>query len=123
MSIRANVDANALNERIVIQRLTETQNATTGDITKAWSTLVTCWARVDGEKATDKFQEPLESDQIQSVRLFTVWVRANINQRFALREKDRISWRGMVLDIVDIRDQRLRGELTVLMCREGLTNG
>lgn len=123
MSIRANVDANALNERITIQRLTETQNATTGDLSRSWSTLVTCWARVDGEKATDKYQEPLEADQIQSVRRYVVWVRANINQRFALREKDRITWRGLVLDIVEIRDQQLRGELTVLMCREGLTDG
>lgn len=123
MSIRANVDANALNERITIQRLTETQNATTGDLTSSWATLVTCWARVDGEKATDRFQEPLEADQIQSVRLFTIWIRANITQRYALRERDRISWRGRVLDVVEVRDQQLRGELTVLMCREGLTNG
>lgn len=123
MSIRSNVDARALNERIAIQRVTETQNATTGAITPTWAALVTCWAKVDAEKATDRFKEPLAADAIQSVGLYTVWVRADIKSRFGVKEKDRIVWRSRTLDIVDVLDQQLRGRLTALICREGLTNG
>lgn len=119
MSIRSNVDARRLDQRVTIQRVAEVQDSS-GDITPTWSELVECWACIDAEKATG---EPYRSDSIQSVGQFVVWVRADIVQRFNVQVRDRIVWGSRVLDVKDVRDQQLRGRLTALMCQVGQNDG
>jgi SPP1 family predicted phage head-tail adaptor len=123
MSIRSNVDARAFNERITIQRRTVTQHTTTGDPTTTWSDLIVCWAKVDGVKASDRWKEPHLSDATQGVSDLTIWVRADIVQRFGVVESDRVIWGARVLDVVDVLDQQLRGRMTALICREGVSRG
>jgi SPP1 family predicted phage head-tail adaptor len=123
MSIRSNVDARGLNERVTLQRRSVSQDPTTGDPTTTWSDLITCWARVDGVKASDRWKEPHLADATQGVTDLTIWVRADIVQRFSVVESDRVIWGARVLDVVDVLDQQLRGRLTALVCRLGLSNG
>jgi SPP1 family predicted phage head-tail adaptor len=122
MSIRSNVDARALNERVSIWRRSITQ-AANGDPTTTWEEQVTCWARVDGVKASDRWREPHLADATQQVSDLTIWVRADIVSRFSVAESDRLTWGARTLDIVDVLDQQLRGRLTALICREGASNG
>lgn len=120
MSIRSNVDARALNERIVIERNGGTQDST-GDTPPSFSALVHCWARVDAQPVSGP--EPDAGGGTKSLARYTFWIRADIMQRFALLLTDRIVWRARVYDIKDIPDQQLRGRLIALIAEAGLTNG
>lgn len=119
MSIRANVDAGRLTERVTVERRTITQDATTGDAELTWSTLVVCWASVDGVLA----REAISSDAMQSAQDYTVWIRADVIDRYAITQVDRISWRGKVLEIQGIPDQQQRGRLISVLCRAGGSDG
>jgi len=123
MSIRANVDRTRLNERIIWQRKTETQDGTTGRFSTTWTTLIKSWAAVDGEKASNRYSEPHLSAGELSVFEYTIWVRSDIVIRYGLRKADRGLWRGRIFDIKDIPDQQLRSRLMCLICRAGENEG
>jgi len=120
MTIRANVDARALDQRITFQRNTPTRSAT-GDVVDAWSNLKPCWARVDGAKAGSA--EPHIGGETMSRMDYTVWVRAELVERFSITMADRITWKGRILNIKDMPDQQLRGNLIAIVCNTGLNKG
>jgi SPP1 family predicted phage head-tail adaptor len=120
MSIRSNVDARALNQRIQFHRRTLTK-AGSGENVESWPLLKECWASVDGAKASSP--EPDAGDGIKSQRDYTIWVRADIVQRFAITVMDRIYWNGIALNIKDMPDQQLRGRLIAIICNAGLNAG
>lgn len=116
MSVRANVDRTRLNERITFRRRTDTPDTTTGRLTTTWANLTSCWAAVDGQKASDRHREPQLASATQSFSEYTVWVRADLVQRYAITDKDQIVWRARVFNIKDIPDQQLRGRLLAVFC-------
>lgn len=122
MSIRSNVDAARLNERVIIQRPTTVQSVT-GQVSVNWATLITCWASVDGLKVDQSRREVEQSGKLTNMYDYTVWVRSDILTRFSVVLSDRMVWRGQVLDIVDILDQQLRGRLIPINVRKGSTDG
>jgi len=122
MSIRSNVDRAALNERVAFSRATVTQNQY-GDPVTTWATLGTVWAKVDGTKAGERFQDPELAAGVQTVSSYTVWIRSDVFDRLALTPADKLTWHGRVMDILDIPDQQLRGRLIAVICRQGLSNG
>lgn len=119
MSIRSNRDARSADQRITIQRKTETQDAY-GDPVVSWADLVTCWASVDGEKAGG---ERYVNDGIRSVADYTFWVRSDIFSRFSLNLTDRIVWGGENYNISDMPNQQLRGRWIAIMARTGMNAG
>ena len=119
MSIRSNVDARRFDQRITLQRKTETQDST-GDPVVTWSDLITCWAAVDGEKAGG---ERYINNGIRSVSDYTIWIRADIKQRYGVNLTDRVVWNGAPYNISDMPDQQLRGRLIALIVNVGLNNG
>lgn len=121
MSIRANVDRAALNERVAFTREAVTQNEF-GDPVVAQASLGTFWARVDGTKAGERFQDPELASGVQTVSSYTVWIRSDVFERLALTTADKLTWRGKVMDILDIPDQQLRGRLIAVICRQGLVS-
>lgn len=121
MSIRSNVDGRRLDQRITLQRNVGTQDET-GDVVANWINLVlNCHAAVDATKASAA--EPYVTNGIRSVSDYTVWVRADIKERFGLTVLDRILWRGQPYNIADIPDQQLRGRLVAMFVRRGLNVG
>jgi len=118
MSIRANVDARRLDQRIEFHRRTLTQ-AASGEQVESWPLHKECWAAVDGAKGS----EPNVGEGIKSQRDYTVWVRADIVKRFAITVMDRIYWKGKELNIKDMPDQQLRGRLIAIVCNTGLNAG
>jgi head-tail adaptor len=125
MSIRSNVDARRLDQRITPQRKVETQDGT-GDPVPVWSNLVEAgdgkvWAAVDATKASQA--EPYLSNGIRSVSDYTVWIRADIKKRLGLQVLDRILWKGHAYNIADIPDQQLRGRLAALFMSGGKNEG
>lgn len=124
MSIRSNVDRTALNERIRIERRVVAQNPSTGFPSTTWSLVLTCWAKVDGVKASDRRQEPYVAGAEQQSSNDTFWVRSDIPIRAGLTETGfRIVWKGDNYDILDIPSQQLRGRLTPIIARAGLNDG
>ena len=126
MSIRANVDARRLDQRVRLQRLVDlaSPQEDTGEPRQRWEDLVTAGDRmvaaaVDGRKAT----EPLVTDGLRTVSDFTFWLRADVIQRLALRPADRIVWRDMHFDIIDLPDQQLRSRLIPVTGRAGASDG
>lgn len=119
MSIRANVDRTALNERITLQRRTNTQDPDTGDISVSWAKLVEVWAKVDGQKAS----EVHAAGSTRGPNAYIVWVRSDVQARFRLTDTDRILWRGSILDVKDVLDQQLRGRLVAISCLRGMSEG
>lgn len=118
MSIRANVDARRLNERVRFERAVETQTSS-GSIVPTWALIVECWAGVDGAKANEAYI----ADGTRSLRDYVFWIRADVFVRFALTVKDRIVWKGSVFNIGDIPDQGLTGRLITVIARTGLNEG
>jgi head-tail adaptor len=122
MSIRASTSAQRLNDRVRFERAVLDDN---GDIT-SWRLLGECAAAVDGAKAVGA--ERVVADGTRSVGGYTVWVRSEIVQRWALTVADRAVWlrrrNGLVyLDVKDAPDQGLRGRLIGLVCEAGVNRG
>lgn len=132
MSIRSNVDARALDQRIAFERRVELPTGT-GGTTISWvrlgpSPTAEYWARVDGAKAN----EPYVADGIRSESDYTFWVRSGVAERISLVGSDdppglvltdRIVWDGRPFNISDMPDQQLRGRLRAIVARTGLNEG
>lgn len=115
--------ANRLRHRVEIQEQTETQNSTTGVITKAWSTVYldsnTPLDSVPAEVLTGAGREFNASGQIQAE------VAARINLRWfpGLTQSMRILWDGRVFNIGSIEtDVTARREYR-LKCTAGVNDG
>ena len=120
MSIRANLPCQRLDQRITFQRKVQTpQDPVTGALAEDWSDVITTWAAVDAMKAN----EPHFADQIQAESLMTVWVRADVIERFGVDSNMRVLWQGLALDIKSIPNQQLRGRWIAMACQSGLNNG
>lgn len=120
MSIRSNVDARGLDQRILIERNFGTQ-ASPGTIVADWQPLVVCWAKVDAAPA--KGVEPYLTAGTRSRTDMVMWIRADIKDRYALTLLDRVIWKGMIHDIKDMPDQQLRGRLVALIVNSGINSG
>lgn len=121
MSIRSNVDARALDQRIRIERRVNGKDALAGP-TKAWTLVVDrVQARVDGTPV--RKLEPYSGDQQHSVSDTTFWIRADVVERFGVVVTDRVVWQGKPYDIKDMPNQQLRGRLAALVATTGLTKG
>jgi head-tail adaptor len=120
MSIRANVDARALDQRVTFERNTPVQ-ADSGDLVDDWGYLIECAAKVDGAKAFGA--EPAIGGGTLSRADYVVWVRADIITRFNITPADRLVWKCKTFNIKDIPDQQLRGRLMTVICNAGLNLG
>lgn len=116
MSIRSNVDARRLDQRVTIQRYA-TERSSSGAMVGTWTDVIECWAAVDATMAKERFA----ADAERQVNAYTCWVRADIVKRFALDTKMRVMWRGVPYDIQDIPDNTLRGRLTALFLQGGVS--
>lgn len=119
MSIRSNVDARRLDQRITFQRKTEVPDGEGGQ-TVTWNDLISCWAAVDGEKGTG---ERYVENGIRSIADYTLWIRADIMTRYGIRQMDRVLWQGDLYNIADIPNQQLRGRLIAVIVSTGLNQG
>lgn len=118
MSIRAATFAQRLNDRVTFRR--PVLNAD-GDAT-GWTLIASdVHAAVDGAKASGA--ERAVADGTRSVAGYTVWVRSDIVERFAITVADRIEWKGKFLDVKDAPDQGLHGRMIALYCEAGVNRG
>lgn len=62
------LDGRRLRHRILIESCTETQNATTGALTKSWSTFATVWAAIEPSSVKEFTAAQAEQSKI-SVRI------------------------------------------------------
>lgn len=123
MSIRSNVDARALDQRIAFERRLEAPTGT-GGTTIAWERLgpspsATYWAKIDGARAS----EPYIGEGIRSASEYTFWIRADVFKRLGILPTDRIFWNGKPFNIEDLPDQQLRGRLIAIGASTGLNDG
>jgi SPP1 family predicted phage head-tail adaptor len=120
MSIRGKLRAQSLDDRVAFERKTEIRTSS-GGMTSTWAPVATVYARVDGAKASSP--EPVAADGIRTQRDYTVWVRADVVKRFTLTPLDRVNWKGRLMNIADIPDHGLRGQVIAVICRAGLNGG
>jgi head-tail adaptor len=126
VSIRARVNPRTLDQRVRFERLAEPTRSASGEPLADWRHLCTCWAKVDGGKASGP--EPYIGDQTLSPRDYVVWIRAEVFTQFRIRVADRLLWQrqggdDVVLNVSDIPDQGLRGRLIAVFCADGRTQG
>ena len=121
MSIRAHTNPARLDQRVTFQRKVETQDADSGNLVADWRTLITCHAAVDGGMAHP--QEPDVGGGTKSRRDYTIWIRADVYQRFALTLLDRVKWNDGIFNIKDMPNQQLRGRLIAVIVNAGLNEG
>lgn len=120
MSIRSNVDARRLDQRIKFQSKLEVQNSTSGYVTQTWVDVAEVYAAVDALKNID---ERLEAAKINQIDLYTVWIRSDVINRFSINSNMRILWKNNPFDIKSILHNQLRGRLTAIMITGGLSQG
>lgn len=121
MSIRGYTDARAFDQRVTFERKSRVDEAD-GSVTEIWSPLhKSCWARVDGAKATSP--EPMIDDGIHTPRDYLIWIRSEVFADLQLTPLDRVRWGTQILDIRDIPDQQRRGRIIAVIARAGLNQG
>ena len=120
MSIRAKLRAQSLDDRVTFERKTSVRGAS-GGMVETWLPVVTCYARVDGAKASSA--EPVADGGIRTLRDYMIWIRSDIQVRYSLTPLDRANWKGRLMNIADIPDQGRRGQLIAVICRAGLNAG
>lgn len=118
MSIRALTYAQRLNDRVHIERVQLDAN---GDAAGWLRVASDVHAAVDGAKANGA--ERFSADGTRSVGGYTVWLRSDVVQRFAVTVADRLVWKGRLLDVKDAPDQGLQGRLIALLCEAGVNAG
>lgn len=121
MSIRSNVDARNLDQRVRVDRKQQVQDPNNGEMIVTWVSLGEFWASVDGTKASGA--EATTVDGIRTVSDYTVWMRADLVQRLNLTVLDRLFWAGAPYNIADMPNQQLRGRLVALIVRTGENAG
>lgn len=115
--------ANRLRHRVAVQELIETQNSTTGAVTRAWENVLldssTELDAVPAEVLTGPGREFMQSGSTQNE------IAARINLRWfpGLTQKMRIVWDGNVYNIQSIEtDVTARREYR-LKCIAGVSDG
>ncbi len=97
------------NKRVRVERYTTTRDAS-GEEIESWSTWKVRWASID----------PLSGTK----RLLAQQVQPNVSYEVGMRyldgitPKDRISYRGLILEIISIIDSIEGHRSMTLMCRE-----
>jgi SPP1 family predicted phage head-tail adaptor len=81
-----------MNERIVIESVTETRS-TSGQVNESWSTFATVWSAVDYQKSGSEEKEIVTKQTVISNVQFTVRHRTDFN------EKMRINFDSIYYDI------------------------
>lgn len=117
--IRSERSGRSLDQRVRFERLSEAGQNDTGSPIVEWRPLVECPAAVDGTKASERYV----AEGTRSIGDYTVWIRADILDRFKLTPRDRIVWKGRILNIIDIPDQQLRGRFIAVFANSGLNEG
>lgn len=120
MAIVSRREGRSLDQMIRFERLFKVGENDTGSDIEAWRPLVTCYAAVDGTKASERY---VGGEGARSVGDYTVWIRADILTRFKPTPKDRIVWGARILNIIDIPDQQLRGRFIAVFANSGLNEG
>lgn len=95
-----------LNDRVVIQRATKTQNAYGEDVI-TWSPVMTIWAHV----------RAMVGQELQSVQQTFAEARFKLRTYYPqtpIKREDRAIWQGRTLDILDAEDpDGVRRELVI----------
>lgn len=123
MSKREFTNARLFDQRIRLERKTNSQDATTGFITESWATVATVWASINSQKLSERLKEPTIAGTLQSVYDYIITVRSDVMGRFSVTVNDRFDWNGTKLDIKDILDAQLRNRTTNIAVRVGLNDG
>jgi SPP1 family predicted phage head-tail adaptor len=123
MSIRSNVDGRRLDQRVTFQAKVEVQDDE-GGLVDSWVDVVTnCPAAVDATPLAIARAEPNLVNGIRSLSEYTIWIRADVKERFGITVVHRAIWRGQPYNIADIPDQQLRGRLVALIVSTGRNAG
>lgn len=128
MARREYTNAREFDERVTLERKTETVDAATGHVTDVWTQVGdSFWVTVNSQKLSERLKEPIVANTLQSAYDYIVRMRSEIFVRYMIVVDDRFVWptRGITiyLDIKDILDDQLAGRITNMACRRGLNNG
>lgn len=115
MSVRADINPRRLDQFIVFQSKTQTQDSGSGELTFTWANVCSAFAAIDAVRAKERY---LASQEVPASD-YTVWIywRNDIDSNM------RILWGSRVLDIVGIPDNQKRGLFLSLFCTEGVNRG
>ncbi len=99
-----------LRRRVEIGRYVEAQDPNTGDPARAWQTIATVWAAVEGLSGTQLFQAQQTVDR--STHRVTIRYRPDVEPGMIIRHD------GRELTITAALDEDGRRRWLVLTCRE-----
>ena len=119
MSIRSNVDARRLDQRIRIDRKIETRDSI-GGVIESWRPLITTPAAVDSKRVSAE-RPGFDGIVLGQQLIFTV--RADVVERFAVVATDRIIWNSKTYNVEAITFNQLGGRLAELYATTGLNFG
>ncbi len=98
---------------IGIQVNTPTPHAVTNEPIDSWDTLANVWAKVRGEKASEK---PIaDKESVRQTAVFEIYFRSDVT------EENRIAYRGKIWDITSIVESGYQKYLEIRAEWQGLT--
>lgn len=116
--------AGRLRQRIVLETAVDTQDQTTGEPVRTWSTLAEVWASIEPLK----MREALLSNVLLSetdTRILIRWSPVLAN----LGTKTRVRWTGVdgrlerIFDVVSVREPDTKRKELELLCKSGVNEG
>lgn len=116
--------AGALRERVVIETAVDTQDSTTGEPVRTWSTLATVWASIEPLRVREALIANIVLSQADT-RIRIRWARALAN----LGTKSRVRWTGVdgrnevIYDVVSVIEPMVRRQELELICQSGTNEG
>ena len=105
--------AGEINRLISIQVNTPTPHAVSNEPIDSWDTLANVWAKVEGERASEK---PIaDKESVRQTAVFTVYYRGDVT------EENRITYNEKIWDITSIVENGYQKYLEIRAEWQGLT--
>ena len=102
--------AGKLRHRLVVERLSESQDANTGELGETWRAAGTYWALV----------EPLSGEELFESKAIQPQITHRVTLRYGndVTTRDRLVWASRVFGILGVINTEERNRELVLACKE-----
>ena len=105
--------AGELRHRVVLQRQVETQNPTTGEIVRTWTTYATVWAAIKPLSVRNFIAAAADQSEVRA--------QVTIRRRADVQHEDRVAHRGLVYRVLGVLSDPVSGlEYQTLPVSEGV---
>lgn len=116
--------AGALRQRVVLETAVDTQDTTTGEPVRTWSTLATVWASIEPLKMREALLANTVMSELDTrVRLRWAPALADLGTKTRVRWTDVAGRRERIFNVVSVLEPFTKRRELELLCKSGANEG